>query len=73
MRGFWVLRMDSISWRKTLEISRNFTHWPVVNTLFQEKTMHSNQEDGSSETQKMVSDPRWKLRPIASMVNMESR
>ena len=27
--------------------------WPVVNTLFQEKTVHHNQEDGSKGTQKI--------------------
>ena len=33
--------------------------------------MHHNQEDGSSEKQKL--DPCWKLQPVARMVNMESR
>ena len=32
---------------------------------------HQNQEDGSRETQKL--DPCWKSRPVACMVNMESR
>ena len=32
---------------------------------------HHNQEDGSRETQKL--DPCWKSRPVACMVNMESR
>ena len=51
MQDFWVLlRMDSISWRKTLEISHNFMQWPVVNTLFQEKTEHHNQKDGFKGT-----------------------
>ena len=43
--------------------------WLVVNTLFQEKKVHHNQEGGSRETQKM--DPCWKVRPVACMVNME--
>ena len=46
--------------------------WPVVEYTLQ-------RDDGSSttkrvepgETQKL--DPRWKLRPVACMVNMESR
>ena len=41
--------------------------WPVVNTLFQGKKVHHNQEDGSRETQKL--DPSWKLRPVACMVH----
>ena len=45
--------------------------WPVVNTVFQGKMDHHNQEDGSRETQKL--DPCWKLRPVACMVNMELR
>ena len=52
-----VLKLDSISWLKTLE--NNFMQWLVVNTLFQGKTDHHNQEDGSRETQKL--DPYWKL------------
>ena len=66
-----LLKLDSISWLKTLQISHNFMQWPVVNTLFQGKMHHYNQEDVSSETQKL--DPCWKLRPVACMVNMESR
>ena len=31
----------------------NFMQWPVVNTLFQGKKVHHNQEDGSRETQKI--------------------
>ena len=51
MQDFWVLlRLDSISWLKTLEIWHNFMQWLVVNTLFQEKTVHHKQEDGSRET-----------------------
>ena len=45
--------------------------WFVVHTFFQEKMDHHNQEDGSRETRKL--DPCWKLRPVACMVNMESR
>ena len=37
-QDFWVLwRMDSVSWRKTLEIWHNSIQWLVVNTLFQEE------------------------------------
>ena len=44
----------------------NFMQWFVVNTFFQEKMDHHNQEDGSRETQKL--DPCWKSRPVACMV-----
>ena len=57
--------------KDTLVISDNFVQWLVVNTLFQEMMDHHNQEDGSRETQKL--DPCWKPRPVACMVNMESR
>ena len=40
--------------------------WFVVNTFFQEKMDHHNQEDGSRETQNL--DPCWKSRPVACMV-----
>ena len=56
---------------KTLEISHNFMQWPVVNTLFQEKTKHHNRKDGSKETQKL--DPCWKLQPLICTANMELR
>ena len=46
-------------------------HAVVVDTLFQGMMDHHNQEDGSSETQKL--DPCWKLQPVACMVIMESR
>ena len=36
--------------------------WLVVNTLFQEKMEHHNQEDGFKETPKL--DPYWKLQPV---------
>ena len=53
MQDFWMLlRMDSISWRKTQTISHNFIQWFVVNTLSQEKTKHHNRKGGSRETQK---------------------
>ena len=72
MQDFWVLcRLDSISWRKTLEIWHNSMEWLVVNTLFQEKNQHHNQKDGSKETPKL--DPCWKLQPVTCTVNMELR
>ena len=70
MQDSWVLlKLDSISWRKTLE--NNFMQWPVVNTLFQEMMDHLNRKDGFMETQTL--DPCWKSRLVACMVNMESR
>ena len=54
MQDFSVLwRMDSISWRKTLEISHNLIQWLVVNTLLQEKNQHHNRKDGSKGTPKL--------------------
>ena len=44
--------------------------WPVVNTLFQEKTKHHNRKDGSKETPKL--GPCWKLQPVISTVNTNS-
>ena len=64
-----LLNLDSISWLETQK--NNFVQWLVANTLFQGKMDHHNQEDGSRETQKL--DPCWKSRPVACMVNMESR
>ena len=46
-------------------------HKLVVNTLFQEMMDHHNRTDGFRETRKL--DPYWKSRPVACMVNMESR
>ena len=45
MQDFWMLlKLDSISWLKTLESWHNFMQWPVVNTLFQEKNQHHNRK-----------------------------
>ena len=46
-----LLKLDSVSWRKTLKNSS--LRELVVNTLFQGKKVHHNQEDGSRETQKI--------------------
>ena len=71
MQDFWVLlRMDSISWRKTLEISHNLRQWPVVNTLFK-KEKHHNRKAGSKEAPKL--GPFWKLQPVICTVNLELR
>ena len=68
MQDSWMLlKSDSISWLKTLEIWHNFMQWLVVNTLFQGQMVHHNQEDGSRKTRKL--DPCWKLRPVAYKVN----
>ena len=64
---YMLLRLDSISWRKTLKNS--YLRKLVMNTLFQEMTDHHNQKDGFRETREL--DPRWKLRPIVCMENME--
>ena len=50
-------------------ISDNFIQWLVVNTLFQEVTIHHNQKDGFRETQEL--DPYWKSRPVICTANME--
>ena len=64
---YMLLRLDSISWLKTLKNS-SFREL-VVNTLFQEVTNHHNQKDGSREAQKL--DPCWKSRPVICTANME--
>ena len=72
MQDFWVLlRMDSISRRKTLEISHNIMQWTVVNTLFLEKKQHHNPKYGSKDTLKL--GPCWKLQPVICTANMELR
>ena len=48
-----------------------FREWPVVNTLFQEKTKHHNRKDGSKETQRL--GPYWKLQPVICTVSMVLR
>ena len=62
-----LLRLDSISWLRTLE--NNSLRRLVVNTLFQEMMDHHNQKDGFRETREL--DPYWKLRPVVYMANME--
>ena len=72
MHDFWMLlKMDSISWRKTLEISHNLIQWLVLNTLFQEMKQHHNRKAGSKETPKL--GPYWKLQPVVCTANMELR
>ena len=52
--GFWMLlKLDTTSGRKTLQISNNIMQWPVVNTLFQEKKKHHNQKDWSKGTPRL--------------------
>ena len=65
--SYMLLRLDSISWQKTLE--NNSLRELVVNTLFQEVTNHHNRKDGFRETREL--DPYWKWRPVACMVNTE--
>ena len=62
-----VVEVGQYSWLKTLE--NNFMQRLVVNTLFQEKLDHHNQEDGSRETR--ILDPYWKLWPVVYTANME--
>ena len=72
LQDLWVLwRMDSLPWRKTLEIWHNSIQWLVVNTPFREKIQHHNRKDGSKGTPKL--DPCWKLQPVTCTVNMELR
>ena len=66
-----LLKLDSTSGRKTLQISHNIMQWPVVNALFQEKKKHHNQKDGTKGTPKL--DPYWKLQPVACTVSTELR
>ena len=66
-----LLKLDNTSGRKTLRNSHNFMQWLVVNALFQEKTQHQNQNDGSKGTPKL--GPYQKLQLVACMVNTELR
>ena len=66
--SYMLLRLDSISWLKTLKNS-SLRGLVVNNTLFQEVTNHHNQKDGFRETQEL--DPFWKSRPVICTVNME--
>ena len=53
-QDFWMLlKLDTTSGRKTLQISNNIMQWPVVNTLFQEKKKHHNQKDWSKGTPRL--------------------
>ena len=47
---------------KDTGVSHILIQWPVVNTLFQEKTKHHNRKAGSKETPKL--GPYWKLQPV---------
>ena len=48
MHDFWMLlKLDNISWRRTLQNFHNFMQWHVVNTFFQERKSHHNQNHGS--------------------------
>ena len=62
MQGFLsCLKSDSISWRKTLQISHNSQmQWLVVSTLCQETKIHLNQTVGSEGSLKF--GPYWKLQ-----------
>ena len=65
--SYMLLRLDSISWLRTLE--NNSLRRLVVNTLFQEVTNHHNQKDGFRETWEL--DLYWKIRPVVCTANME--
>ena len=64
-----LLKLDSISWLKTLE--NNSVQWPVVNTLCQETKKHHNQKVGSEWTPKL--GPCWKLQLVACTVSTKLR
>ena len=54
-----LLKLDNISWPRTLVILDNFAQWLVANTLCLEMIQLHNQKDGSREIQEL--DPYWKL------------
>ena len=72
MQDFWMLlKLDSTSWRKTLQNSHNSVQRRVVSTLCQETKKHHNQKDGSKKTPKL--GPYWKLQPVDCTVSTELR
>ena len=64
-----LLKVDSTSGRKTLQISHNSVQWHVVSTLCQETKKHHNQKDGSKGTPKL--DPYWKLQAVTCTISAE--
>ena len=66
-----LLKSDSTSWRKTLQISHNSIEWLVVNTPFREKIQHHIRKDGSKGTP--ILGPYWKLQLVACTVKIKLR
>ena len=64
-----LLKLDNISWPKTLVILDNFVQWLVVNTLFLETIYLHNQKDGFKEISEL--DLYWKSRPVFSTSHMK--
>ena len=67
-----LLKLDNISWRKTLRILHTFMQWHVVQTLFQEmKSHHNPKRMDPLETPKLG---RYrKLQHVICMVQNELR
>ena len=57
-----LLKLDNISWPKTLVILDNFVQWLVVNTLSLETIHLHNQKDGFKETWEL--GLYWKSQPV---------
>ena len=64
-----LLKLDNISWPRTLVILDNFTQWLVANTLHLEMIQLLNQKDGFKEIWGL--DLSWKSRPVFSTSSME--
>ena len=64
-----LLKLDNISWPRTLVILDNFAQWLVANTLYLEMIQFLNQKDGSKEIWEL--DLYWKSPPVFSTSNME--
>ena len=64
-----LLKLDNISWPRTLVILDTFTQWLVANTPFHEMTELLNQKDGSQEIWGL--DQYWKSRPVFNTSSTE--
>ena len=64
-----LLKLDNISWPRTLVILDKFVQWLVTNTLFHETTKLLNQNGGSKEIWEL--DLYWKSRSVFSTSSTE--
>ena len=63
-----LLKLDNVSWPRTLVILDNFVQWLVAITLYLQMIQLLNQKDGFKEIWEL--DLYWKSRPVFSSSNM---